>query len=226
MLKIKNLKLIKGNTTILRGFSLNLPKKSISLLIGKSGSGKTSVLRCIAQLEKNYAGEISFNGKPINKMSPSERCQTIGLVTQNYSLFPHLNVLENCLQPLQLQSSLNKNILKDQVEKILVSLDMENYITKKLNQLSGGQKQRIAIARALLLKPSYLLFDEPTSALDPENTALFLDILKTLQEEEIGMIVSTQDMDFARKIKSEVYFLEEGELVLNASNKIDQFLYG
>ena len=215
MLSAENITLQKKKKTILKGISLNFPTKRISLLLGKSGSGKTTLLRCIAQLEKEYEGNITYNEKSLSQMPPKERCQVLGFLPQSFALFPHMNVLENCLHPLTLRSSKKNKTLIEEVEKTLVSLDMGKYILSRPHELSGGQQQRAAIARALLLKPSFLLFDEPTSALDPENTLLFKDIVQKLILEDKGVIISTQDMAFAEMIFDRAFFLEEGMLIEN-----------
>ncbi|MES2198578.1 MAG: ATP-binding cassette domain-containing protein [Chlamydiota bacterium] len=214
MLNVKNVSLRKGEgKSILQGISLEIPKKRISLFLGKSGSGKTSLLRCIAQLEKEYQGEITYNGKNLATMPPKELCRVLGFVPQSFALFPHMNVLENCLHPLSLKSSEKTETLYEEVEKTLISLAMEKYILSRPQELSGGQQQRVAIARALLLKPSFLLFDEPTSALDPENTFLFKKIIQRLLTEGKGIVISTQDMLFAEMVFDRSFFLENGALI-------------
>src|SRR3990167_544681 len=217
MLNINNISLQKNKegkkNMLLKGISLEIHAKRLSLFLGKSGSGKTSLLRCIAQLEKEYEGEVTYNGKNLSTMLPKERCQVLGFVPQSFALFPHMNVLENCLHPLTLRSSKKNKALYEEVEKILLSLDMGKYILSRPQTLSGGQQQRIAIARALLLDPSFLLFDEPTSALDPENTNLFKEIIQRLLMEGKGVVISTQDMLFAEMIFDRSFFLEEGALV-------------
>lgn len=205
MLKVKNLRLIK-NKTILNDLSLEIPLERITLLLGKSGSGKTSLLRCIAGLE-TYQGKI---------YSPS-----VTYVSQAYTLFPHMTVRENCLQPLRL------NNIKTPIEPILDSLDMLAYIDAKPYQLSGGQQQRLALARAFLLNTSYILLDEPTSALDPENTERLIKLLKSSKQ---GILISTQDMSFAAQLLDRAYFLEDGVIIESYDSagplpeKMNQFL--
>ncbi|MBS0616043.1 MAG: amino acid ABC transporter ATP-binding protein [Verrucomicrobia bacterium] len=217
MLSVKDLFLTKKKP-ILKGVSLDFPKGRISLLLGKSGSGKTSILRCVSQLEKDYVGEIT----------PAQA----GFVPQSFALFPHMTVYENIAQPLRLASP--KAALREEVGKVLSSLDIEELALSRPHELSGGQQQRVAIARALILNPDFLIFDEPTSALDPENTARFVQILQKLKEEGKGIIVSSQDMAFASQVLDNVFFLEEGEIVerydasigLPLESKLQQFLYG
>lgn len=214
MLSVRNVFLEKDlKKAILKNISLEIPKRRVSLFLGKSGSGKTSLLRSIAQLERHYRGEVLYKGKNLFKVSAQELCQIVGFVPQTFALFPHMNVLENCLQPLLLKGSKRRKELLEEVEKTLISLDMGNHLLSKAQQLSGGQQQRVAIARALLLQPSFLLFDEPTSGLDPENTELFAGIIQRLLEEGKGVVISTQDKAFAEMVFGRAYFLEEGALV-------------
>lgn len=215
MLKIKNLSLLK-NRPILNDITFEAPLGQITLLLGKSGSGKTSLLRCIAHLETAYEGTITFQDEPLKS-----RSRIIGYVSQSYSLFPHLSVFSNCAQPLQLLTRQPLSSLRPQIEAILQSLDMLAYINSRPHQLSGGQQQRIAIARALLLQPSYLLLDEPSSALDPANTELLIQILQSCGK---GVIISTQDMTFASKLLNRAFFLENGSLVETYDKAIDSKL--
>ncbi len=219
MLNVKNLFLTKKKP-ILKGVSLDFPKARISLLLGKSGSGKTSILRCVAQLERDYEGEITPN-------------QT-GFVPQSFALFPHMTVFENIAQPLRLANP--KAAIAEEVEKVLRALDIASLAASRPHELSGGQQQRVAIARALVLNPDFLIFDEPTSALDPENTERFIQIIQELKAQGRGVIISSQDMAFAAKILDNVFFLEKGEIIerydvlqeveLSPAGKLRQFLHG
>ena len=240
MLSIQHVSLQKNRDrkkiSILKEISLELPTNRVSLFLGKSGSGKTSLLRSIAQLERQYTGKICYNGKDLSALSAKELCQIIGFVPQSFALFPHMNVLENCLHPLSKNSSKQGKILYEEVERTLASLGMEGFLLSKPHELSGGQQQRVAIARALLLQPSFLLFDEPTSALDPENTKLFVSIVQRLAKEGKGIVISTQDMAFAEMVLDNVFFLEEGAAIESydkqgkkkktVSAKLEQFLPG
>lgn len=205
MLKVKDLTLTKKKI-ILNNISIEAPPGRITLLLGKSGSGKTSLLRCIAGLEA-YEGEIT----PISTT----------YVAQSYTLFPHMTIRENLLQPLRI------NNLSTPIEPTLSTLGMLPYLDSKPNELSGGQQQRIALARAFLLSPAYILLDEPTSALDPDNTERLIALLKS---SGCGVIISTQDMAFASKLLDNAYFLEDGNLVESYDStkpmppKMQQFL--
>jgi polar amino acid transport system ATP-binding protein len=210
MLEIKNLSCIKAKKEILKGVSLNIPKNRATLLLGKSGSGKTTLLRCIAQLETQYQGEIAYQGQPINPLSPKERCQIIGFISQSFSLFPHMNIVDNCANALKVLFGTPKKAAYAQVEKTLCLLDIDSLALSMPSQLSGGQQQRAAIARALVLNPSFLLFDEPTSALDPENTELFIQVIRNLLKAGTGVVIASHDMNLASKLLDLAYFLEGG----------------
>jgi ABC-type polar amino acid transport system ATPase subunit len=223
MLKVNKLSLSK----ILREISLELPENRVTLLLGKSGSGKTSLLRCIAQLEKEYSGEILYQGQKLSAMSPQQRCRVLGFVPQSFALFPHMTIMDNCAWSLRLQGESKESVYQT-VQKTLDSLDMGKFASRRPHELSGGQQQRAAIARALVLNPPFLLFDEPTSALDPENTDLFIEILRECKEK--GIVIASQDMAFASKVLDRAFFLENGCLIEHydgagpLSLKLGQFL--
>lgn len=211
MLKIKNISCTKQGKQILKNLSLEIPKNRVTLLLGKSGSGKSTLLRCIAQLETQYQGEISYQDQNMKELLPKDRSQIIGYLSQSYSLFPHMNILDNCANAPRLLFGLNKKDAYTQVQKTLQLLDMENLSLSMPSQLSGGQQQRAAIARALLLKPSFLLFDEPTSALDPENTERFTQVIRNLVKSGTGVVIASHDMNLVSHLMDIVYFLEEGQ---------------
>lgn len=234
MLKIKNLSCIKGQKTILKELSLNISKNRVTLLLGKSGSGKTTLLRCIAQLETHYEGEISYQEQLINKLSPKQRCQMMGFIAQSFPLFPHMNILDNCAHALRVLFGTAKKEAYNQTKELLHLLDIEKLALSMPSQLSGGEQQRTAIARALVLNPSFLLFDEPTSALDPENRERFSQIVLRLVKAGKGVIIASHDMHLASQLLDVAYFLEEGLFAesydvqakepLLAKGKINQFL--
>lgn len=217
MLRIRNLSLkkIKHHKVfpILRDLSFDVPRNKISLFLGKSGSGKTTVLRCLAQLEKEYEGEILYGERSLKEFSAAERCQIIGFVSQSYALFPFMNVLDNCAHPLRVVMRMSRQEAYEKSDQIMGSLGIGHLAHSFPHQLSGGQQQRVAIARALALNPMFLLLDEPTSALDPENTKLLIQILAELTEEGRGVVISSQDMHFSAQILSRAFFLEEGTIV-------------
>lgn len=215
MLTVKNLSLRKGKkqSVILRNISVEIPRNSITLLLGSSGAGKSSLLRCLAHLEMAYNGNICFEERCVKTFSVSERAKLMSFITQSYSLFPHLTVLENLTQVLRVVCKETPQRAKEKAIHTLSTLGMSAYQDSYPQQLSGGQQQRVAIARALVLNPSILLLDEPTSALDPKNTSCLADILCRLRDENKSIVIATQDMDFAAQVMQRVYYLEEGMIV-------------
>ena len=226
MLSIKSLTFPKR----LQNISITIFSGQVTLLLGKSGSGKTSLLRCIAQLEKEYSGEINYQKQSLKNLSPQKRCQLIGFMSQSYDLFPHMTVFQNCAQPLSKQKLFSNLEIKEQVISMPKKFDIE-FLSKRMPyQLSGGQKQRVALARTLLLNPSFILLDEPSSALDPENTQILIQLIRESKQSGVGWIISTQDMEFAKKVLDQAYFLEEGRVAecysfpLPLNSKLKEFL--
>jgi polar amino acid transport system ATP-binding protein len=209
MLTVKNVTLRKGQKTILNSICCEFPQGTITLLLGKSGAGKSSLLRCMALLEPNYEGEISFDTRTL---SYSERKSDIGFICQSYALFPHMTALENCAQPLRVVGKMSSSQAKEKAMESLRLFEMQQYAFAYPHELSGGQKQRVAIARALSLNPAMLLLDEPTSALDPVNSKILVKILLFLRDQGKGIAISTHDMTFADQINERVYILEEGKI--------------
>ena len=222
MLEVKNLSKSFGSTEVLKDISFTVNKGEVWAIIGPSGSGKSTLLRCINQLEKASGGEINVCGKEMlvtnekgKKVyaSPSvlrEIRLNIGLVFQNFNLFPHMSVLRNITEaPIRV---LKKN--KAEAEKTAMELLEKMGLADKAKsypcELSGGQQQRVSIARALALQPEMLFFDEPTSALDPEMVGEVLEIMKQLAGSGITMICVTHEMGFAREVASRVVFIDEG----------------
>lgn len=215
MIKITNIKKKFGKQEVLKGINLNINKGEIIAILGPSGSGKSTLLRCINLLEEPNNGEIIFNGDNIlgKKSDINKIRQNMGMVFQNFNLFPNMTVLENItLAPIKV-----KNINKEEaIEDALYLLNRVGLIDKQNEypqNLSGGQKQRIAIARALAMKPDVMLFDEPTSALDPEMVKEVLDVMTELANEGMTMVVVTHEIGFAKEIASKVVFMDEGNIV-------------
>ena len=220
MLTIKNLNLKKGSPpkAILEGISVCFPEGEISLLMGRSGAGKSSLMRCMAQLETTYEGEVLFNGLPLQT---SRRAETLSYIAQGYALFPHLTALDNCSQPLQVVSRMRVSESKQKALEMMSSLGMAEYASSYPSELSGGQKQRIAIARALALNPKIVLLDEPSSALDPESSGQLAKILRDLASQGKTVVVSTQDMLFANLLQGTCYDIDKGRL----QRRIKCYLY-
>lgn len=215
MIKIKNIKKTFGKNEVLKNIDLDINKGEIVVILGPSGSGKSTLLRCINLLENPQKGEIIFNHENIldKKSDINKVRQNIGMVFQNFNLFPNMTVLENItLAPIKV-----KNIKKeDAIEDALYLLDRVGLIDKQNEypqNLSGGQKQRIAIARALAMKPEIMLFDEPTSALDPEMVKEVLDVMTELAKEGMTMVIVTHEIGFAKEIATKVVFMDEGNIL-------------
>ena len=215
MIKINNLHKYFGNLHVLKGIDLQIDKGEIVAIVGPSGSGKSTVLRCMNLLEEPTEGEIIFEGKNITgeKVNIDEVRQNIGMVFQNFNLFPHMTVLDNItLAPIKI-----KKLSKEEAnEKAQMLLNRVGLIDKKdayPSQLSGGQKQRIAIARALAMEPEMMLFDEPTSALDPEMVKEVLNVIKELADEGMTMAIVTHEMGFAKEVADRVIFVDGGKII-------------
>lgn len=221
MIKGKNVSCI-----LLKQLNFHVKKGRITTFMGKSGAGKTTLLKCMAGLHRNYEGNITCNGHDLKTLPPVERAKTLGFVLQQFHLFPHLNVLQNCTYAIGKEN-------EEKAVEILDFLEMRPFIKAWPSQLSGGQQQRVAIARALVLQPKVLILDEPTSALDPESKKKLESILRDLRALGITLILSSHDMPFIQKVQDIIYFMENGELVeewdrheedLASKKKIKQFL--
>ncbi|CUH93699.1 amino acid ABC transporter ATP-binding protein [Herbinix luporum] len=215
MIVTKNLKKAFGNHMVLKGIDETIHKGEKVVIIGPSGSGKSTFLRCLNLLEEPTEGEVWFEGKKINdkNININQIRQKMGMVFQQFNLFPHLTVLENItLAPVKL-GIMSKDEAKDKAIELLKKIGLTQKADSYPNQLSGGQKQRIAIIRALAMNPSVMLFDEPTSALDPEMVGEVLDLMVSLAEEGMTMVVVTHEMSFAKKVATRVLFMDEGEIV-------------
>ena len=231
MITVKNLNLLLNKQQILENISCEIEPGKITTFIGRSGAGKTTLLKTIAGLYKTPQKTIFLDGQDISIMTEQQRAVKIGFVFQNFNLFPHLTVLENCIDPL-----LIKKISFDAARKIaqekLTLLGMLDFKDKYPKQLSGGQQQRVAIARALCLNPEIILLDEPTASLDPINTDTLITILKNLVQNGITIIASSQDMNFVNKIFDQVFFMQDGKIIescnhitrMNKSVQIASFL--
>lgn len=215
MISIKDLHKSFGDLDVLKGIDLHVDKGEIIAIIGPSGSGKSTILRCMNLLEEPTKGEIIFEGQNIadKKVNIDKVRQKIGMVFQNFYLFPHMTVQDN----ITLAPTKVKKISKEEAIKKSKYLLQRVGLTDKKDaypaQLSGGQKQRIAIARALAMEPDMMLFDEPTSALDPEMVKEVLDVIKELANEGMTMAIVTHEMGFAKEVADRVIFVDEGKIV-------------
>ena len=187
----------------------------VSFIIGPSGAGKSTFLRCLNRLETATAGEIYFEGVNIlnSKGDIDRHRQKMGMVFQQFNLFPHLSVMSNLtIGPIKLQG-LSKEEAEERAMKLLKRVKLEDRAKSYPNQLSGGQKQRIAIARSLCMEPDVMLFDEPTSALDPEMVGEVLEVMRELAEDKMTMIVVTHEMAFAREVADRILFMADGGIL-------------
>ena len=212
VIRVRNLKKDFGKLSVLKGIDVDIRKGDVVCVIGASGSGKSTFLRCLNLLEKPTGGSIEFNGTDLTatKVDLDLHRQKMGMVFQQFNLFPHLTVLDN----LTLAPVLVKKIPKAEAEtkamELLERVGLADRASAYPNQLSGGQKQRVAIVRALCMDPEVMLFDEPTSALDPEMVGEVLDVMKSLAKRGMTMIVVTHEMGFAREVSNRVLFMDEG----------------
>lgn len=210
MLTAKNISLKKKNKQILRQVSACFPKGCISLLRGKSGAGKSSLLRCLAALETSYTGQVLYDTRDIQELPPAQKAVSVSFIAQSYALFPHLTVLENCTHAQIVVLKIPPNKAKEKALEMLTYFGMQEYTESYPKTLSGGQKQRVAVARAMLMQPGMLLLDEPTSALDQENGQILAKILIELRNQGTGIIVATHDESFAASIAEKVYIVDDG----------------
>ncbi|WP_169784204.1 amino acid ABC transporter ATP-binding protein [Campylobacter curvus] len=217
MIEIKNLSKNYGNLQVLNDISVSVKKGEVIAIIGPSGGGKSTFLRCINRLEEPSSGQISINGEDIlsKKADINKIRQKISMVFQHFNLFANKNVLENLtLAPIK-AGILSKNEAEARADELLKSVGLLDKKYAYPHKLSGGQKQRIAIARALAMDPEVILFDEPTSALDPEMIGEVLDIMKDVASRGITMLVVTHEMGFARNVANRIFFMESGKIAVD-----------
>ena len=214
LIRVEGLHKSFGSLEVLKGIDLSVNPGEVVTIIGASGSGKSTFLRCLNLLETPDAGHIWFHGQDLT----AERCninklrEDIGMVFQGFNLFNNMDVLDNCtLAPVTL-----KKMSKAEAEKValehLTSVGLEKFAHAAVGRLSGGQKQRVAIARALCMNPQIMLFDEPTSALDPEMVGEVLNVIKNLVKEGMTTVIVTHEMGFAREVSDRVFFMDGGIL--------------
>lgn len=220
IIRVENIKKSFGLLEVLKDISFSVNQGEVLGIIGPSGSGKSTLLRCICQLETVSDGSISVCSVPMVKKgvySSKEQLSKIrldiGLVFQNFNLFPHYSVIKNITDaPLRVQKR-NKSEVYAEARELLKKMGLEDKENAYPYQLSGGQQQRVSIARALAMKPKILFFDEPTSALDPELTGEILKIIKNLAAEKMTMVIVTHEMNFAKNVSDYVVFMDKGVIV-------------
>lgn len=201
-----------GNNEVLKDINLTVSEGEVVTVIGSSGSGKSTMLRCINLLEEPSSGEIIYRGQNVldHSYKTTKYRSHIGMVFQSFNLFNNMTVLDNCtvgpIKVLGKSKEESEKIAKDYLEKV----GMGPYINAKPSQLSGGQKQRVGIARALTMQPDVILFDEPTSALDPEMVGEVLKVMRDLADNGLTMVIVTHEMEFAREVSDRVVFMDQG----------------
>ena len=214
-INIKDLYKTFGDHDVLRGINLEVKKGEVVSIIGSSGSGKSTILRCINLLEEPTSGDILIDGQSAirNKLNKEQLATKVGMVFQSFNLFNNMDVLRNCMIGQMTVLKRDKETAKANALKYLNLVGMTQFINARPAQLSGGQKQRVAIARALAMDPECLLFDEPTSALDPEMVGEVLDVMKNLAKTGLTMIIVTHEMQFAKDVSDRVIFIDEGTVL-------------
>lgn len=215
MIKVQNLNKSFNKNEVLKDINLEINKGEVVAIIGPSGSGKSTLLRCMNLLETPSNGKVIFEGKELThkNINLSELRQKMGMVFQNFNLFPHKTVLENVILAPKLLKKVDLKKLKIEGKALLKKVGLEEKANAYPSQLSGGQKQRVAIARALAMHPDVILFDEPTSALDPEVVYEVLKVMKDLAKEGMTMVVVTHEMGFAKDVGDKVIFMADGYVV-------------
>lgn len=219
IIEINHLSKKFGDNEVLKDISMTVNKGEVVTIIGSSGSGKSTFLRCINLLEKPSGGEIIYNNENVlaSKYNLPKYRTNVGMVFQSFNLFNNMNVLENCISGQTTVLKREKEHARKVAIENLEKVGMRQYIEARPSQLSGGQKQRVAIARALSMDPDVMLFDEPTSALDPEMVGEVLNTIKDLAHTGLTMIIVTHEMEFAKEVSDRVIFMDKGVIAEEGS---------
>ena len=215
MIKVEGLKKRFQDLEVLKGIDIEINKGDVMCIIGPSGSGKSTFLRCLNMLEKPTGGKIYFEGDDLTdkKTDLNLHRQKMGMVFQQFNLFPHMTVMDNLTCAPVMLKKMTKEEAETRARELLKRVGLEDKAYTYPNKLSGGQKQRVAIVRALAMGPDVMLFDEPTSALDPEMVGEVLEVMRELAEAGMTMVVVTHEMGFAREVSNRVIFLDEGMIL-------------
>lgn len=215
MIRINQLNKSFGDLHVLKNINLTVYESDVVCLIGSSGSGKSTLLRCLNFLEKKDNGSIIIEGNEVNpsKDNLNKIREKVGMVFQNFNLFPHKTVLENIIEAPIMVKGVDKDKAISKAKQLLQKVDLEDKADVYPSKLSGGQKQRVAIARALAMEPDIMLFDEPTSALDPELVGEVLTTMKGLAEEGMTMVVVTHEMGFAKEVADSIVYMHDGKII-------------
>lgn len=214
MIELKDVRKLFGKNEVLKGINLQIDKGEVVVIIGPSGSGKSTVLRTMNYLEEPTSGHVIVDGMDLSDKNKLNAVRTeVGMVFQNFNLFPHMTVLDNLiLAPVNVRKT-DKKEAQNIAMKLLERVGLADKAQMYPDSLSGGQKQRVAIARALAMKPKVMLFDEPTSALDPEMVREVLDVMKSLADEGMTMVIVTHEMGFAKEVADRVLFVDGGQIL-------------
>jgi len=215
IIEVEHLKKSFGDNEVLKDISVSIQEKEVVCVIGASGSGKSTFLRCLNKLEDITDGQVVINGEDITRQDTNinKVRQEVGMVFQHFNLFPHKTVLENIILAPMKARKISKAKAVETARELLTKVGLAEKADAFPGSLSGGQKQRVAIARALAMNPKIMLFDEPTSALDPEMVGDVLEVMKQLADEGMTMVVVTHEMGFAREVSDRVLYIDEGYII-------------
>lgn len=215
IIEVRNLKKSFGDNEVLKDISVSIKEKEVVCVIGASGSGKSTFLRCLNRLEDITGGQVIINGDDITapRTNINKVRQEVGMVFQHFNLFPHKTVLENIILAPMKAKGVSRSEAVEKAKELLDKVGLADKVNEYPGSLSGGQKQRVAIARALAMNPKVMLFDEPTSALDPEMVGDVLEVMRQLANEGMTMVIVTHEMGFAREVSDRVMYIDGGYII-------------